>query len=399
MVQRRDPLPAIDVVGAEAALELPIRPGEMALLGGVDHRHRPGQAIGRRRLLVGTELAQQYLPVMRLGPGRDAVELAVELGPVGCAAPAHAGVVADVRRGPRRALVGEAERVVVVHGDQQVRIVLGQAQAVERGEGIAAGRAHHHRAGRIVAADDLQRIAQQIVPHRAGHLAVGLVEDLEQHRRRRVAVARGDLVPERQQPGPAQRGIGGAGVEVVFVQDHVQARGGGLVDHRIQRLQPGRVEPVVRVHVRERLQVDPHRAEAAVADRAVQRRAETRLRRVVPQRVVAEDVDPAPEPGEGVVGLRARRRQRQAQQGQEQWDGTHGGLAGQGSGETRGHRRRHPGRDHRAARPGKSERGLTADRVTSATASGAAETAFANPQSRLPNPGRQPNHRYSAPPT
>ena len=61
------------------------------------------------------------------------------------------------------------------------------------------------------------------------------------------------------------------------------------------RFEPGGIEPVLRIHVPEGLEVDPDEIEAALADLGEVPRLEAALRRVVPDRIVAEHVDAAVE--------------------------------------------------------------------------------------------------------
>ena len=110
------------------------------------------------------------------------------------AVPSQASAPGD----PRRALMGEPEREVVVDRGDEVRVVR-QPQRRQRGDHVARDRPGDHRALGVARADDAERLAQEPVPRRRGHRVVRLVAQLERQPRIGARVARRDPLPQREE--------------------------------------------------------------------------------------------------------------------------------------------------------------------------------------------------------
>ncbi len=205
----------------------------------------------------------------------------------------------------------EFHRRVVVKGHDEIAIGLGQAQAFQAAQRVPLRGADDDAPRRIRCPDDLQVLGQHLVPD-CIHRAMRLVQDLEQHRRRRFAEMRRDLAPEGLQLKPAAGHILGTFLEIVLIENHRQPGLQPCVHQRIKRPQPFRRELVLRVHVREGLQIHPHVVETAVLDGLQVAQLKARLGRVLPERVVADDVDAALE--RRCVGSRHCRLQADADQ-------------------------------------------------------------------------------------
>ena len=158
-------------------------------------------------------------------------------------------------------------------------------------------RPDHDDARRVRLADDRQFLREQDIPRFTVELVMRLVEQLEGNVARRLREPRRDLLPESGQSCPAKVEILRAGVEVMLVDDHAETRPLGVADYVIELGEPSGVEPVLRVHVPERLQVEAHEIEAAAADLGEVPPLEAALALVGPIGVVAEDVDAPMEGG------------------------------------------------------------------------------------------------------
>ena len=160
-----------------------------------------------------------------------------------------------VRAGlPRRALVREAERLVVVHARDQV-VVGGELELAEAGDGPGRGAAHDHRALGLDLADRAQRDGEERVPLRRGEAR--LVEEVVGERPRRGGEPRGDPAPQREEP----LGVRTHAVGVVHGQhDAEPARPDGVDELG------GGVEEPPRVGVRPPAHRQPHRGEARGGD-------------------------------------------------------------------------------------------------------------------------------------
>ena len=189
--------------------------------------------------------------------------------------------------------MGEAERLVIMERHQDVGVVGGQLQLGQPGQAVPVGRADHQRAVRVGGAHHGNQPREQGIPAIGVELAMRLVEQLERYRCGRGSVALADLSPERLEPGFAGVGIVGAFVEVVLVDDDRQPGIARLSDHPVERRQPARVEPVLRVHMVERLKDQADEVEAPLADGREMARLKSGMRRVRPQRVVPQHVDAA----------------------------------------------------------------------------------------------------------
>ena len=124
-------------------------------------------------------------------------QVGADPGAIGGRAPR--GPEPGVRAGdPRRALVGEPEREVVVDRGDEVRVVR-QPQRRQRGDHVARDGPGDHRALGVARADDAERLAQEPVPRRRGHRVVRLVAQLERQPRIGARVARRDPLPQREE--------------------------------------------------------------------------------------------------------------------------------------------------------------------------------------------------------
>src|SRR5690348_15551745 len=136
----------------------------------------------------------------------------------------------DLLPRPGRALVREMERVVIMEGNEQVRIG-GKAEERQVLEAVPVRRTDHDDAGRVRLADDAENLREQLIPWFAIELVVRLVEQLERDVARRLGEAGCDLLPKCRKLRPADVEILRAGVEVVLVDDHAKARLLRLADH------------------------------------------------------------------------------------------------------------------------------------------------------------------------
>src|SRR5256885_16271404 len=93
-----------------------------------------------------------------------------------------------------------------------------------------------------------------------------LVQQLEGDIARRVGEPGRDLRPKGRQPDPTGGSVLRAGVEVMPVNDDAEPGLLGVGDDLVELGEPGRIEPVLRVHVAKRLEVQPDKIEAAAAD-------------------------------------------------------------------------------------------------------------------------------------
>ena len=134
-------------------------------LGLAPHGADIGDAQVQRRaaIVVGAELAEQDRPVVGGRPCRDLVEVRAERRAVLVAAPGDPVQLLDLFAGPGRALVGEMERLVIMEGDEQVRVV-GQLQRRQVVEAVPVRRADDDDPGRIGLADQRQLLGEQPVP-------------------------------------------------------------------------------------------------------------------------------------------------------------------------------------------------------------------------------------------
>ena len=122
-------------------------------------------------------------------------------------------------------------------------------------------------------------------------MAMGFVEQLKGDGRRLGAVSLCKLAPHGRQPGSAHGHVIRAGPEVVLVQDHSEARVRRVCYNPVEPFQPLRVDPILRVHMIEHEQIDPDEIEATVADVGKILCLEPTFFRLLPERVVTEDVD------------------------------------------------------------------------------------------------------------
>ncbi len=79
----------------------------------------------------------------------------------------------------------------------------------------------------------------------------------------------------------------------MLVEDHREAGGSGIVDHPVEPLQPGILKLAILLHVAKGLEVDPDEIEAGIVDRLEIGLLEAGVRRIGPDRIVAEHVDAA----------------------------------------------------------------------------------------------------------
>ena len=99
------------------------------------------------------------------------------------------------------------------------------------------------------------------------------------------------LRPERQKLGFAAIEVGAASAKIVFVEDHLKVIGESGFHGPIERLEPGGAELIGFVHVPERLQIDANGLESAIVDQLKMALVEACLCEVVPEGIVAEDID------------------------------------------------------------------------------------------------------------
>ena len=99
-----------------------------------------------------------------------------------------------------RALMGEGERAVVVNGDDEVPVLLGQVQFVQVLDAVPRCGPDDHRAVRVGLADHAQGLAEHGVPEFGRELLVRLIEDLEEHVVGGLLTVLGDLPPRGQEP-------------------------------------------------------------------------------------------------------------------------------------------------------------------------------------------------------
>src|SRR5262249_44866090 len=112
-LQRLPPCPGPWVVGPEAGAEFPVGPAKpqpLRLPGDEPGPARPG---GHVRGLVRPELPEEYRTVVLLRPRRRLPEVLADRGLFGVAAGPLPALPPVRPLGPRGALVGERERVVV----------------------------------------------------------------------------------------------------------------------------------------------------------------------------------------------------------------------------------------------------------------------------------------------
>ena len=93
----------------------------------------------------------------------------------------------------------------------------------------------------------------------------------------------------------------------MLIEDDAEAGRLGLADDIVELGEPRRIEPVLRIHVLERLEIDADEVEARLADFGEVPPLEAALAGVGPIGIVAEHVDAAPKRlvggGEGDRGV------------------------------------------------------------------------------------------------
>src|SRR5690554_2765475 len=109
--------------------------------------------------------------------------------------------------GPAGALVGEIKRVVVVDGEDQLRIV-GDLQCSQTSYTAPLRRADQHATFWVGLTYRLQRIGQVVVPQNGRELVVRLVQDLEQEAVGVRTEVTGNLLPLREKTCLAGCGTG-----------------------------------------------------------------------------------------------------------------------------------------------------------------------------------------------
>jgi hypothetical protein len=85
--------------------------------------------------------------------------------------------------------------------------------------------------------------------------------------------------------------IGSADSEIVLVQDYLEVVRQTIFHGPIEGPEPGGAQLIARVHMLERLQVDAYGPESAVVNQLKMALMEARLGGVIPQRIVAENID------------------------------------------------------------------------------------------------------------
>ena len=208
---------------------------------------------------------------------------------------------------PRRALVGEMERFVIMEGDEQIGI----GRELEAGQfpvAIPAGWTDHDDARRIRLPDHAQQLGEERIPRRRVELGVRLVQKLEGDAARRVGEAWSNLAPEGRESFAAHRHVFRARIEIMLVENDPEARLLRLPDDIVELGEPHRIETVLGIHVAERHQGDPDEVEAGLADFSEVPPLEAALAGVGPIGIVTERVDAAAEGLVGRVEARCGRR-------------------------------------------------------------------------------------------
>ena len=239
-------------------------------------------------------------------PSRRLVEIGGQRGAVGGASPGYARQILEV--GPTRALVGEAEWLVEMESDQDVAVVLRQFEQGQVGQAVPVARADDDSARRIRLANQLEQVDQQGIPRSTVERFMRLVEQFERDRRRRRAIARGELRPYGAELDPAACYIDRAFVEIMLVEDHPEARAVGLANDPVEPLEPGWIDPVGPIQMREDLQIDTDEVEAAAPNFGKVAGFEMSLCRVLPDRIIAKHVHAAMIGSTGPRRIEPRRR-------------------------------------------------------------------------------------------
>jgi hypothetical protein len=227
--QLSSPLLLLEIVQTEAGSELPVGRRNGARVSLRDDGGRPARARTELGLLVRAILAQVERPGVRASPLDRAVEVDrdVLLG-ADRAGPIDTQLILLFR--PFGALVGEIEWVVVVDGDDQVRVGCGQLERWEAPEGVPLRASDDDRALRIRRADHGQQLGDEGVVLVRGELVVRLVQELEVERVRIALIALGDLPPDAAQASLVRVGLDGHLVVMVNIDNRPQTSGERRVD-------------------------------------------------------------------------------------------------------------------------------------------------------------------------
>src|ERR1700722_15960681 len=229
---------------AEVGAEVPVTPAHAEPLGLEPYEPCPLQPGCHAGLLVAAELADEQRAAMAGRPGRRLSEVITDCAPVSVISPRGAQPLISPGP-PRRALVGELERRVVVHTDHQAFIIR-QLKLRKRADVIHPRRADDHGPPGITLADDGQCQRDQLVPRTGCHRGARLVEQLEVQPAGPVGVARRDLPPqaEKPEPLPARRVV--QLVIVVDVEHDIQIPAQSLVDRPVDPLEKHRADRIRR---------------------------------------------------------------------------------------------------------------------------------------------------------